>query len=93
MSWYDNNCRVAAMLAADGNTYFKNVTLPVDMFHFKSKHKQTDDFCGRFCNPAHWVKLIDDQTDQWIFNSSAAEQVNLWFGGFCAITCLMHADQ
>ena len=80
--WYDNNCKVAAMLAADGETYFDHVALPIDMFHFKSKHRQTDAFCGWCCNLAHWIELTDEHMGQWIFNSSAAEQVNLSFGGF-----------
>ena len=29
---------------------------------------------------------------KWHFNSSAAEQTNVWYGGFLAIVCDMHAD-
>jgi hypothetical protein len=50
--WYDNNCRVAAMLTKENDTYFEDVALPVDVFHFKAKHKESDGFCGRYCNPA-----------------------------------------
>jgi hypothetical protein len=82
-----------AMLMADGDTYFEHVVLPVDMFHFKVKHKQSDKFCGWFCNPAQWIELINKATGTWLFNSSAAEQVNLWFRGLCAITQLMCTDQ
>jgi hypothetical protein len=71
--WHDNNWKVAAMLAKEGDTYFSHATLPVDVFHFKSKHKEADEFCGWFCNPAQWIKLMDETTDKWLFNSSAAE--------------------
>jgi hypothetical protein len=91
--WYDNNFKMATMLAVDGDTYFKCIVPPVDIFHFKAKHKQLDDFCRFFCNPAHWIELIDEETGQWIFNLSAAEQVNLWFGGFRGITHLMRKER
>ncbi|KAF8583181.1 hypothetical protein K439DRAFT_1507019 [Ramaria rubella] len=43
--FYDNNCRLIAHLLHTGDTYFSNVGLPVDVFHFKSKHKETDIIC------------------------------------------------
>jgi hypothetical protein len=91
--WYDNNCHIAAMLAAEGDTYFEDVALPVDVFHFKSKHKEGDEFCGRHCNPALWVELMDPETGSWVFNSSAAEQVNRWLRGYHAMTHLMRQDR
>ena len=81
------------MLAKDQDMYFDYVALPVDVFHFKTKHKENDEFCGCFCNPAQWNELIDEDSGKWTFNSSAAEQVNVWFGGFRAITRLMRADR
>ncbi|KAJ7511947.1 hypothetical protein B0H11DRAFT_1700190, partial [Mycena galericulata] len=42
--WHDNNCRIVAMLKNDQDeflrTYFDSCALPVDVFHFKSKHKE-----------------------------------------------------
>jgi hypothetical protein len=81
------------MLAAEGDTYFKNVALPVDVFHFKAKHKQSDEVCGRYCNPARQYELINKTTGNWVFNSSAAEQVSTWFCKFHVMTRLMHQDQ
>ena len=81
------------MLAKEGDTYFSRMALPVDVFHFKSKHKERDEFCGRNCNPALWVELMDEHTGKWVYNSSAAEQVNLWIGGFRAITRLMRCER
>ncbi|KAF8588322.1 hypothetical protein K439DRAFT_1335543, partial [Ramaria rubella] len=89
----NNNCSVAAMLARENDTYCDQVALLVDVFHFKSKHKEQDEFCGLNCNPALFPELMDPTTGKWLFNSSATEQVNVWFGGFHSITQLMHAKQ
>ncbi|KAF8582316.1 hypothetical protein K439DRAFT_1647640 [Ramaria rubella] len=84
---------VAAMNKASGDNYFEDVALPVDIFHFKSKHKESDEFCGHYCNLAWWIELMDGKTGKWLFNSSAAEQVNSWFGRYHAMTQIMHADR
>lgn len=93
--WHDNNCQIRAMLENDPEdlrNYFKDCALPVDVFHFKCKHKETDVNCARYCNPYLWRELrIDDTT--WRFNSSAAEQTNAWFGGYQAIVREMQADR
>ncbi|KAF8587176.1 hypothetical protein K439DRAFT_1614479 [Ramaria rubella] len=91
--FFNTNCAIAAMNEASGDTYFENVALPVDVFHFKSKHKESDDFCGCYCNLARWIELMDKKTGKWLFNSSAAEQVNSWFGCYRAMTWIMHADR
>lgn len=72
-------------------TYFDDIALPVDVFHFKSKHKETDIECSMYCNPARWPELRDGE--KWRFNSSAAEQTNAWYGGFLAIVRDMQADR
>jgi hypothetical protein len=82
--FYDNNCHLQSHLHAQGDTFFSDVILPVDVFHFKSKHKETDEFCQKHCNPALWPELVDAD-GKWIFNSSIAEQVNVWIGGYLAI--------
>lgn len=79
--FYDDNCHLWKHLVASGDTYFVKVGLPVDVFHFKSKHRETDTFCQTHCNPARFRELIGPN-DTWIFNSSAAEQTNAWFGLF-----------
>jgi hypothetical protein len=63
------------------DTYFDNVGLPVDVFHFTSKHKEGDEFCGQHCNAAGFPELIG-KDNKWIFNSSAAEQINSWMRKF-----------
>ena len=94
--WHDNNCRIRAMLENDSDPflkhYFDDCALPVDVFHFKCKHKVSDVDCGRYCNPAIWPELrINDQ--EWRFNSSAAEQANTWIGGYQAIVREMQVDR
>ena len=34
--------------------YFDNVAMPVDVFHLKSKHKESDVNCNMYCNPYRW---------------------------------------
>ncbi|KAL0057308.1 hypothetical protein AAF712_016055 [Marasmius tenuissimus] len=84
--WYDNNCRVMAMLGNDPEpdlrNYFSNCAMPVDIFHFKSKHK--GDRCNMDCNAANWPEL-ESAPGVWRFNSSAAEQTNVWMGGYQSI--------
>ena len=72
--------------------YFDVCILPVDVFHYKTKHKESDIDCGKNCNPYIWPELrIDDK--EWRFNSSAAEQVNSWYVGFQAIVQEMQVDR
>jgi hypothetical protein len=40
-----------------------------------------DIFCQINCNPARFKELIGPD-GKWVFNSSAAEQANVWFGKF-----------
>jgi hypothetical protein len=80
------------MLNKDGDTYFENSGLPVDVFHFKSKHKVTDVDCNAFCNPARWSELMTPE-GTWRFNSSSAEQANAWMGGYQSICREMEADR
>ncbi|KAJ7085175.1 hypothetical protein B0H15DRAFT_910539 [Mycena belliarum] len=94
--WHDNNCRMVAMLKNDPEehlrTYFDSCALPVDVFHFKCKHKEGDLECGRHCNPYIWPELRTKE-GKWRFNSSAAEQTNAWFGGFQSMVREMQADR
>ncbi|KAJ7178438.1 hypothetical protein C8R43DRAFT_872162, partial [Mycena crocata] len=79
--FYDNNCSFLKHLRSCGDAYFDNVGLPVDVFHFKCKHTIRDGFCQENCNPAQFLELIGEN-GKWVFNSSAAEQANVWFGKF-----------
>ncbi|KAG8849067.1 hypothetical protein FRC20_002395 [Serendipita sp. 405] len=88
--WYDNNCHVKKILRNEPEHRLNQVALPVDVFHFKTKHKDNDKFCGEHCNPILWPELRDG--DKWTFNSSAAEQVNAWIGGFLAMVREMREE-
>ncbi|KAF8577183.1 hypothetical protein K439DRAFT_1649144 [Ramaria rubella] len=74
-----------------GDTYFQDCVLLVDIFHYKCKHKKTDMWCTQNCNPVHWPELMHDSS--WVFNLSAAEQMNTWFGGFLSIVWEMRVDR
>ncbi|KAJ3793389.1 hypothetical protein GGU11DRAFT_691873 [Lentinula aff. detonsa] len=82
--FYDNNCQLQSHLQAQGDNHFCGTMLPVDVFHFKSKHKESDEFCQKHCNPSQWTELVGED-GEWVFNSSAAEQSNVWSGGYQAI--------
>lgn len=84
--FYDNNCNLLRHIKncpSEVQERFKNTRLPVDVFHFKCKHKTTDELCQTACNPAAFPELTVD--GKWTFNSSAAEQANVWAGGYHAI--------
>ena len=54
----------------------------MDSFHFPG-HKTTHTECQEFCNPKVFP-LLTLPNGGWLFNTSAAEQVNSWFGKFQA---------
>jgi hypothetical protein len=74
---------VAHLLSTEDH-YFDGVGLPVDVFHAKTKHKESDLFCQAHCNPARFRELVDG-SGNWVFNSSAAEQANNWYGAFQSV--------
>ena len=86
--FYDNNRNLVAHLLSTEDHYFDNVGLPADVFHTKTKHSEMDQLAQIHCNLAHFAELIGEN-NEWIFNSSAAEQANKWFGHFQSIVCEM----
>lgn len=72
---------------------FANIGLPVDVFHYGTKHAKTDDFCRENCNLALFPELMNDEGDGWFFNTSIAEQNNVWLGGYHAILQEMTAER
>jgi len=88
--FFDNNCSLAKHVKDDPD--FKNIGLSVDVFHFSCKHAVTDKFCQTHCNPANFPELLSEDGQGWYFNSSIAEQTNVWLGGFHAILREMHVD-
>ncbi|KAI0730482.1 hypothetical protein C8Q76DRAFT_669048 [Earliella scabrosa] len=85
--FFDNNCSLLKHIRASEELRSRaiaDIGLPVDVFHAITKHKETDAFCQVHCNPAGFPELYN-ASNQWVFNSSAAEQTNVWFGQFLAV--------
>ncbi|KIK72087.1 hypothetical protein PAXRUDRAFT_181323 [Paxillus rubicundulus Ve08.2h10] len=80
---FDNNCKLRAHQEAICDSHFSKTGMPIDVFHFNSKHKETDTYCQKHCNPALFPELIQD--GKWHFNTSICEQTNVWLGGYRAI--------
>jgi len=83
--FFDNNCRLFRHLVAStdpNDARLAVVGFPVDVFHASNKHKDSDEFCTVNCSPITFSEIITADGKSWIFNSSAAEQVNRWFGKF-----------
>lgn len=87
---FDNNCSVAKHVKDDPD--FNNVGLAVDVFHFTNKHAVSDTFCQSNCNPALFPELLGENGRNWWFNTSIAEQTNVWLGGFHSICREMAMD-
>jgi hypothetical protein len=72
-------------LNTQGDKHFEHVGMPVDVFHARNHHKESDIFCNVYCNPARFPELVAPD-GKWLLNSSVAEQTNVWFGAFQAMT-------
>jgi hypothetical protein len=81
---FDNNCSVAKHVRGKV-PWFDDVGLAVDVFHYKCKHSKNDDYCKDNCNPADFPELVGEGGKGWWFNTSIAEQNNVWLGGFQSI--------
>lgn len=88
--FFDNNCHLAKTARRDHA--FDNMGLSVDVFHFNCKHNEKDTYCLENCNPRAFPELIREDGG-WYFNSSIAEQTNVWLGGYLAICREMHVDK
>ena len=89
--FFDNNCQLAKIVKDD--EAFKNVGLSVDVFHFKCKHSEKDTFCQENCNPVSFPELLGEDDKGWYFNSSIAEQTNVWLGGYHSVCREMLVDK
>ena len=81
---YDTNCDAKQQVLSVGDPWFNNLGMCVDVWHFLNKHKSTHEFCQEHCNPADYPELMGPN-GLWWFNTSIAEQVNVWLGGYHAI--------
>ncbi|KAJ7217110.1 hypothetical protein GGX14DRAFT_358484, partial [Mycena pura] len=84
--FYDNACNLLKHLRAQNDTTFDLlVRFVVDVFHARKGHD--DEFCNENTHPAAFPELrtMKDGKEAWAFNSSVAEQTNVWFGAFQSI--------
>ena len=88
---FDTNCGLRRHTDAQQDAFFDNIGLTVDAFHFNSKHKVTDVFCQEKCNPALFAEL--KTPNGWFFNTSIAEQTNVWLGKYQSILREMRVDR
>ncbi|KAI6113982.1 hypothetical protein F5141DRAFT_1187666 [Pisolithus sp. B1] len=65
---FDNNCKLHAHQEANQDHHFSETAFPVDVYHFNSKHKETDLYCQAHCNPAAFPDLLEN--GKWCFNTS-----------------------
>jgi hypothetical protein len=73
---YDTNCDAKQQVMAQGDTWFDDVGMCVDVWHFLNEHKVSHTFCQQHCNPSDYPELMMDD-GQWYFNTSVAEQTNV----------------
>ncbi|KDR76386.1 hypothetical protein GALMADRAFT_67947, partial [Galerina marginata CBS 339.88] len=82
---YDLGCQAYEHLVKNKNELYKTVGFPVDVFHWTCKHKQKSEACSYHCNPSKFEELLGQDSKTWFFNSSVAEQTNVWLGGYHSI--------
>lgn len=79
--FFDHACGLRAyILNRDLDNILQRVAFVVDAWHFPT-HSLNDLHCQTFCNP-HKFPVLKRVDGSWVFNSSAAEQINSWFGKF-----------
>ncbi|KAF9020708.1 hypothetical protein BDZ89DRAFT_958068, partial [Hymenopellis radicata] len=83
--FYDKACHLLEHLIKSGDSYLTANSLHLyDIFHGAFCHKEGDSFCNQHCNPALHNDVLDAE-GRVIFNTSACEQANVWFGGFTTV--------
>lgn len=90
---YDNNCQLYQYLENNNILLYKTVGFPVDVFHWECKHAKSGIACSYHCNPTQFPELLGEDGKAWFFNSSVAEQTNVWLGGYHSILREMGADK
>ncbi|KAJ6592961.1 hypothetical protein B0H19DRAFT_1279753 [Mycena capillaripes] len=90
---YDNNCALYKYLVHQNIQLFDTVGFPVDVFHWKCKHAKDGIECSYHCNPTLFPELLRTDGKAWFFNSSIAEQTNVWLGGYHSMLWEMGSDK
>ncbi|KAJ7176348.1 hypothetical protein C8R43DRAFT_1084702 [Mycena crocata] len=76
---YDTNCDAKQQVNAhpDDWSWWADVGMTVDVFHFLNKHNVGHTFCQANCNPMAYPELLKEDGKTWYFNTSVAEQTNM----------------
>lgn len=90
--FYDNACNLVRVIHNGDKSAvpFENTVIPVDPFHHRS-HKESDEFCQMYTDPKKFPDL--QENGSWIFNASAGELSNIWYGGFASMCRNMEATR
>ncbi|KAJ7104619.1 hypothetical protein C8R44DRAFT_640225, partial [Mycena epipterygia] len=83
---YNTNCDAKQQVLAHPNHWwwYHDVGMSVDVFHFLNKHDINHEFCQKYCNPMSFLEMLGPD-GKWFFNTSVAEQTNVWLGGYQSI--------
>ncbi|KAF7378197.1 hypothetical protein MSAN_00244300 [Mycena sanguinolenta] len=90
---YDNNCTLYKYLVRNNIPLYESIGFPVDVFHWTCKHAKESIECSYHCNPTLFPELLGTDGKAWFFNSSIAEQTNVWLGGYHSILREMGSDR
>ncbi|KAJ6505310.1 hypothetical protein C8R45DRAFT_1091049 [Mycena sanguinolenta] len=83
---YNTNCDAKQQVMKEPrDPWWDDVGMCVDVWHFLNKHKVSHEFCQKHCNAYDYPELLNEDGKTWFFNTSIAEQVNVWIGGYHAI--------
>ncbi|EIW85984.1 hypothetical protein CONPUDRAFT_44027, partial [Coniophora puteana RWD-64-598 SS2] len=82
---YDTACEAKQQAMNLDDDWWDDVHMVVDPWHLVTKHKTTHDFCQKYCNPASYPELMREDGKGWWFNTSVAEQTNVWLGSYHSI--------
>ncbi|EGG07045.1 uncharacterized protein MELLADRAFT_71752 [Melampsora larici-populina 98AG31] len=90
--FYDNACNLLRVIHNGDKdpAPFEHTVIPVDPFHHRS-HKESDTFCQMYTDPKKFPDL--QESGSWIFNASAGELSNIWYGGFASMCRNMQATR
>jgi hypothetical protein len=79
--FFDNACGLRSHLeGCEAVPLLKRLAIVVDAFHYPG-HIETHRGCKEFCSSEAYP-LLKCPDGSFLFNSSAAEQINAWFGKF-----------
>ena len=82
---YDTACDAKQQVEARKEEWWQGIGMCVDVWHLLNKHKTTHEYCQKNCNPLDYPELMNDDESGWWFNTSIAEQINVWLGSYHAI--------